>query len=52
QVSHAAQRSSHVRWRYLRWHVASLLRLWTSGAFWRYSALLRKEARETRARAV
>lgn len=46
QVSHAAQRSSHVRWRYLRWHMASLLRLWTSATFWRYRALLRCEQRE------
>lgn len=45
QVIHAAQRSSHVRWRYLLWHVQSLLRLWTSRAFWQYRALLRREAR-------
>jgi GT2 family glycosyltransferase len=45
QVIHAAQRSSHVRWRYLLWHVHSLLRLWTSRAFWQYRALLRREAR-------
>lgn len=49
QVTHAAQRSSHVRWRYLRWHVQSLLRLWSSAVFWRYRALLRKDACETRA---
>ncbi len=35
-VQHDAQRHSHLRWRYLSWHVASLLRLWTAGAFWRY----------------
>jgi len=45
QVSHAAQRSSHVRWRYLRWHIMSLLRLWSSRSFWRYRALLRRQAR-------
>lgn len=45
QVEHAAQRSSHVRWRYLRWHVGSLLKLWTSRTFWCYRALLRREAR-------
>lgn len=49
QVSHAAQRHSHVRWRYLRWHVASLLRLWRSPVFWRYRALLRQEARAAHA---
>lgn len=48
QVSHAAQRSSHVRWRYLRWHMASLLRLWSGSAFWQYRALLRREARADR----
>lgn len=48
-VSHAAQRSSHVRWRYLRWHVTSLLRLWCNQSFWRYRALLRQEARAARA---
>ena len=50
-VEHAAQRSSHVRWRYLRWHVASLLKLWTSRTFWRYRALLRREARAARRQA-
>lgn len=44
RVSHAAQRSSHVRWRYLRWHATSLLRLWGGGAFWRYRAFLRGDA--------
>lgn len=33
---HHAQRSSHRRWRHLAWHVASLLRLWTSRALWDY----------------
>lgn len=49
QVIHAAQRSSHVRWRYLRWHLQSLWRLWSGRAFWRYRALLRDEARRARA---
>jgi len=35
-VVHDAQRHSHVRWRYLLWHVQSLLRLWASVTFWRY----------------
>lgn len=48
QVSHAAQRSSHIHWRYLRWHVQSLLRLWCSQSFWRYRSLLRKEASAAR----
>lgn len=36
QVVHAAQRASHRSFRYLRWHVASLLKHWLSPAFWRY----------------
>ena len=44
-VIHAAQRTSHLRLRYLRWHVMSLMRLWTSPSFWRYRALLQNEAR-------
>ena len=43
RVTHAAQFSSHVRWRYLRWHVTSLLRLWLTSSFWKYRALLRQE---------
>lgn len=41
-VQHDAQRHSHLRWRYLAWHVSSLLRLWTAGAFWRYWFYIRK----------
>ncbi|MDY0330465.1 MAG: glycosyltransferase family 2 protein [Thiomonas sp.] len=48
QVIHPAQHSSHVRLRYLRWHVVSLLKLWTSRTFWRYRNLLRREARAAR----
>lgn len=35
---HHAQRSSHRDWRHLRWHLASLLRLWCSAALHRYLA--------------
>lgn len=42
-VVHEAQRASHRSLRHLRWHVASLARLWTSAAFWRYRALLARE---------
>lgn len=31
---HEAQRDSRRSWRHLRWHLASLLRVWTSSAFW------------------
>lgn len=34
-VCHDAQRDSHRSTRHLRWHLASLLRIWTSSAFWR-----------------
>ncbi len=36
QVVHDARRDSHHSAPHLRWHVASLLRLWTSRAFWSY----------------
>lgn len=45
RVEHNAQRSSHVQWRYLRWHMTSLLRLWSGATFWRYRALLREETK-------
>jgi GT2 family glycosyltransferase len=35
RVIHDAQRDSHRSFRHLRWHVASLLRVWTSVAFWK-----------------
>jgi N-acetylglucosaminyl-diphospho-decaprenol L-rhamnosyltransferase len=34
-VVHDAQRSSHRNGRHLRWHLASLARVWSSGTFWR-----------------
>ena len=33
-VIHAAQRDSHRSLRHLRWHFASLFKVWTSRAFW------------------
>jgi GT2 family glycosyltransferase len=44
QVTHAAQRSSHIKWRYLRWHAVSLMRLWATPSFWKYRALLQTQA--------
>jgi len=44
RVTHAARRSSHLKWRYLRLHAMSLMRLWMSPSFWRYRALLQKQA--------
>lgn len=43
RVVHAAQRTSHRHLRYLRWHVSSLARLWSSDSFWRYRAQLARE---------
>lgn len=34
-VTHAAQRDSHRSSRHLRWHLISLLKVWTSVAYWR-----------------
>lgn len=44
QVQHLAQRASHRDLRHLRWHVTSLLKIWSSPTFWRYRRLLRQEA--------
>jgi GT2 family glycosyltransferase len=41
-VTHAAQRASRRSPRHLGWHVGSLLKHWTSAAFWRY--WLRRDA--------
>lgn len=40
-VAHAAQRASNTSLRPLLWHLASLWKLWTSRAFWRYRRLLK-----------
>lgn len=34
-VIHDAQRASHRSWRFLRWHITSLVKVWASSAFWR-----------------
>ena len=44
-VVHAAQRASHRSLRHLTWHIASLLKMWSSSAFWRYRRLLIEERR-------
>ena len=36
QARHDAQRASHSSRSHLVWHVTSLLKVWLSGAFWRY----------------
>lgn len=45
RVIHAARRASHRSPRHLAWHVASLMRMWCSTAFWRYRRLLIAEQR-------
>ena len=47
-IEHHAQRASHRNWRYLRWHIMSLARLWTSKPFWCYRRLLRSETQRGR----
>jgi N-acetylglucosaminyl-diphospho-decaprenol L-rhamnosyltransferase len=34
-VVHDAQRDSHRSWKHLRWHLASLFKVWTSRAYWK-----------------
>ncbi len=43
QVVHAAQQLSHRSLRHFRWHLSSLLRMWTSPPFWRYREALRRQ---------
>jgi GT2 family glycosyltransferase len=39
QARHDAQRASHRSKRHLYWHLTSLLKVWSSSAFWRYRRL-------------
>ena len=39
QTRHDAQRASHSSKRHLYWHLTSLLKVWSSTAFWRYRRL-------------
>jgi N-acetylglucosaminyl-diphospho-decaprenol L-rhamnosyltransferase len=45
QARHEAQRASHSSKRHLYWHVTSLLKVWSSPAFWGYRRLKAAEAR-------
>lgn len=38
EATHDAQRSSRSSFKYLRWHVESLTRVWRSGYFWKFWA--------------
>lgn len=38
QVQHEAQRASQREYRHLWWHITSLMKVWSSAAFWRYRA--------------
>lgn len=42
-VVHDAQRASHRSWRHRRWHLAGMLRYWTSPIFWNYRAMLMRD---------
>lgn len=44
QVVHAAQQLSHRSLRHFRWHLSSLMRMWTSAPFWRYRTALAAQA--------
>jgi GT2 family glycosyltransferase len=35
-VVHDARRNTGRSWRHLAWHLRSMLRMWLSGAFWRF----------------
>lgn len=43
-VLHLAQRASQAAFRPLLWHLTSFMKVWMSGAFWRYRRLLKYEA--------
>lgn len=43
RVIHDARRASHDSPQHLFWHLCSLLRMWTTRAWWRYRKLLKKE---------
>ena len=44
RVEHAGQRASSHQWRHLRWHVRSLLRLWSSSPYRQFKALKGRSA--------
>lgn len=41
---HAGTRASHRKWKHLRWHVSSLLRLWSSPAYKAYKRMYARRA--------
>lgn len=45
-VLHDARRASNSSFKPLLWHLASFARVWTSPAFWRYVALMRRDRAE------
>jgi GT2 family glycosyltransferase len=45
---HDARRASRTDTKHLYWHVTSLLKVWSSGAFWRYRRLLEDSSEATR----
>jgi GT2 family glycosyltransferase len=47
---HDAQRASRSSHRHLYWHVTSLLKVWSSAAFWRFRGALRKAHTNSRSK--
>jgi len=45
---HDAQRASRTDAKHLYWHVTSLLKVWSSSAFWRFRAAMRKDQASVR----
>ena len=45
EVIHDARKQSHRSLKYTRWHLAGMLRYWSSAGFWRYRRLLRRARR-------
>lgn len=47
-VIHDAQKQSHRSLKYTSWHIAGMVRYWSSPTFWHYRALLRRKGTESR----
>jgi GT2 family glycosyltransferase len=45
EVIHDARKQSHRSLKYTRWHLAGMLRYWSSPGFWRYRRLLSRSRR-------
>lgn len=52
RVIHDARRASHDSPEHLFWHVCSLLRMWTTRSWWKYRAMLHREAEDRAKRRI